>query len=360
MDSRGPLVSVVTPFYNTADYLVECIESVLRQTYDNWEYVLVNNRSTDRSAEIAEHYVRLYPKKFRLEHNTAFLSQVQNYNHALRLISPKSKYCKLVQADDLLFPECLSLMVDTAQRDPSIGVVGAYGLEGRDLAFDGLAYPSSTVDGKVVCRLFFLEDRYVFGSPTQLLLRSDLVLGRAPFYDESYIPFEDAAIIFQLLTRCNFGFVHQVLTFSRRDNASIMKSLMDLDCPIAFQLFMQREFGRAFLEPEEYREHLYRRERAYCALLVDGMVALRGREFWKFHRGMLKRMGYTLKSARVWWFLFLSLCDIVLNPKRGLSLFVHSLWRRLREWRAGWSARSDSLPEPVSLRQDEEGHKVAQ
>src|SRR5271167_4723106 len=102
MDSKTPFVSVVTPFHNTKDYLAECIESVLRQTYCNWEYILVNNCSTDRSVEIAEHYVRLHPDRLRLEHNAVFVSQVQNYNQALRLISARSKYCKFVQADDFI------------------------------------------------------------------------------------------------------------------------------------------------------------------------------------------------------------------------------------------------------------------
>jgi glycosyltransferase involved in cell wall biosynthesis len=48
-----PLVSVVTPFYNTERYLAECIESVLAQTYPIFEYILVNNRSTDASRDIA-------------------------------------------------------------------------------------------------------------------------------------------------------------------------------------------------------------------------------------------------------------------------------------------------------------------
>jgi len=360
MDAKRPLVSVVTPFYNTADYLSECIESVLRQTYDNWNYVLVNNRSTDKSAEIAEHYVKLYPERFRLEHNADFLSQVQNYNRALRLISPESKYCKLVQADDWLFPECLALMVEVAERDPSIGVVGAYGLEGRDVAFDGLPYPSSRVDGKTVCRLFFLEHRYLFGSPTQLLLRSDLVLGRTAFYDESYIPFEDAAVIFQLLRQWNFGFVHQVLTFSRRDNSSVMKSLLDLDCSVAFELLMQREFGHLFLQPHEYRYLLRRNERVYSKLLVEGMVELRGREFWRFHGAMLKRMRYRFYSARVWGLLILGLSDVVLNPKWALSTFVRSLWRKLVELRTRWFAPSHGSAESVSLPQDAEGRKISQ
>ncbi len=48
-----PLVGVVTPVYNGEDFLAQCIESVLGQTYEHYEYFIVNNCSTDRSLEIA-------------------------------------------------------------------------------------------------------------------------------------------------------------------------------------------------------------------------------------------------------------------------------------------------------------------
>jgi len=51
-----PLVSIVTPVYNGEPYLAECIESVLAQTYPNWEYIIQNNCSTDRTLEIASEY----------------------------------------------------------------------------------------------------------------------------------------------------------------------------------------------------------------------------------------------------------------------------------------------------------------
>ena len=52
----NPRVSVGLPVYNGAKYLAECIESVLNQTYTNYEYLIVNNCSTDKTLEIAEEY----------------------------------------------------------------------------------------------------------------------------------------------------------------------------------------------------------------------------------------------------------------------------------------------------------------
>ena len=69
----APLVSVVTPVYNGAAYLSECIESVLAQTYTNWEYIIVNNCSTDRTRDIASHYAQ-QDTRIRLHNNDDFLS----------------------------------------------------------------------------------------------------------------------------------------------------------------------------------------------------------------------------------------------------------------------------------------------
>jgi glycosyltransferase involved in cell wall biosynthesis len=79
-----PLVSIVTPVYNTDKYLAECIESVLAQTYKNWDYLIVNNRSTDKSLEIAESYARKEPR-IRIHTMSEFLSLMKNWNHAMRL-----------------------------------------------------------------------------------------------------------------------------------------------------------------------------------------------------------------------------------------------------------------------------------
>ena len=295
-DSECPRVSFVTPFFNTEKYLEECIESVLGQTYQNWDYVLVNNCSTDSSARIAEEYAKQFPERIRVKHNSEFLSQVQNYNRALRFISPESHYCKVVQADDWLFPECAKSMVAVAEAHPAVGVVAAYELEGDKVCLDGLPYPSPVVSGREICRLYFLEGKYLFGTPTSLLLRSELVRSRDPFYDERLAPFEDGHACFDLLKTWDFGFAHQVLTYSRRDNESILSRVRPFNLELLIRLSMLVVHGRNFLNAQEFDRCLRDAERNYFHYLAKYACARhrQSSEFWEYHRNGLAAINYSL------------------------------------------------------------------
>lgn len=81
------------------------------------------------------------------------LSDVQNYNFSLSCITTSSKYCKMVQADDWLLPDCMRNMVEVAEAHPSVGIVCAYECEDDEIRLDGLPYPSTKVPGRPA--LFF-------------------------------------------------------------------------------------------------------------------------------------------------------------------------------------------------------------
>jgi glycosyltransferase involved in cell wall biosynthesis len=328
-----PLVSVVTPFYNTRDFLSECIESVLCQTYPNWEYILVDNCSTDGSSDIANQYAARFPDKIRLIRTDSFLSQVQNYNFALSRISPDSKYSKVVQADDWIFPDCLRSMVEVAEAHPNVGIVSAYELEGDHASLgDGLPYPSPEVSGRDICRLIFLKGKFFFGTPTCLLMRSELVRSRNPFYDERQAPFEDADVCFDALRTWNFGFVHQVLTYSRRDNESILARIRPFEFTRFTRLAELVGHARNYLSEDEYRLCLKGAETSYFYFL--GMSALQGKdaEFWKFHRQRLASINYSVNFAFMAKWILVVLFDYIGNPKRTCEF----LWpRRARIFAAG-------------------------
>lgn len=323
------LVSVVTPFYNTHEYLAQCIESVLRQSYDNWEYILVDNQSTDGSTEIVAHYAARFPDKIRVIRTKSFLSQVQNYNFALSQISPHSKYCKMVQADDWIFPDCIRSMVEIAEVHPKVGIVSAYELEGNLVSLDGLPYPSPEVDGREICRKYLLEGTYLFGTPNSLLFRSDLVRSRSPFFDEKRAPFEDAHVCFDVLRTWNFGFVHQVLTFWRRDNESLLSGVRPFGGLFLSRFGLVKTHGPVYLSGEEYDRCFKPIEREYFLMLGRSALAHRSDAFWRFHRDGLRALGCPLSSWKLAKWAALAMLEALGNPKQTLE----SMWNRRRNSR---------------------------
>ncbi len=328
-----PLVSVVTPFYNTAPYLAECIESVLSQDYGNFEFILSDNCSTDGSREIIEPYAARDARIKYIRHD-AFVNQVQNYNRALRLISADSRYCKVVQADDWIFPECLSRMVAVAETSSSIALVGAYGQIEERVYFFGLPLGTSVFSGKDVCRKFWAEDIYVFGSPTCVMYRSDMLRERRDFYDEA-CPLEDADVCFELLKGRDFGFVHQVLTFTRREPGSIHDELSQYDQRPLLALMTISRHGQAHLPANDFAHLRDSLSRGYHRSLGTNILRAVGRSerFWRFHRQAMSCFDFQPSWMKVGAYAVCSALDLVLNPKST----AESAWRRLRR-RSGSAA----------------------
>jgi glycosyltransferase involved in cell wall biosynthesis len=310
-----PLVSIVTPVYNGEKYLAECIQSILAQTYDHWEYVIVDNCSTDRTLEIAQRYAR-EDGRIHVHQNRDFLTQLQNLNHSMRQVSPKSKYCKVVHADDWIFAECVDRMVQVAEAHPTVGVVSAYRLEETRVTLDGLPYPSACVPGRDICRAVLLGDFSVFGSPTSLLIRSDLIRKRPRFYAESTVS-ADTLVCFELLQESDFGFVHQVLTFTRRHNESMTSLTHRFNTRRLGKLAALLRYGPTFLDAQEYRELLGRTIDSYYAFLARCVFELKEKAFWDYQRTELGNLGYPLRPAKL------------VVASLGQLLDLRMTWRRM-------------------------------
>jgi glycosyltransferase involved in cell wall biosynthesis len=326
-----PLVSVVTPVYNCAEYLAECIESVLTQTYQNWEYTIVDNCSTDGSVEIARRYAEK-DSRIRVHENAEFLRAIPNHNVALRQISPASKYCKVVFADDWIFPECLDRMVALAEEYPSVGIVGAYGLKDREVMWTGLPYPSGLVTGREICRRLFLDGLYVFGSSTSLLYRADIVRNHDPFFNESNIHADMEACV-SVLKTCDFGFIHQMLTFSRVRSGSLETVSSDLITLTPGKLHDLVTYGEAFLTPEEFTACLNRSVSHYYECLVGGMLRCLDSQYWAYHRRQLTEAGIGFSRTRLIGVALAKLGAAVFKPRATVEKarqIVHEIIVRRR------------------------------
>lgn len=323
-----PLVSVVTPVYNGAAYLNECIESVLNQTYQNWEYIIVNNASTDDTLKIANKYASI-DKRVRVCTNETLLPIIANHNRAFSLISPNSKYCKDVSADDWLYPECLARMVEVAQANPAVGLVGSYQLSGGGsnwrawrVRWAELPYPSTVIPGRDVCRMQMLGGPYVFGSPTSLLYRADLVREEAEFYP-SASPNADTSACYKCLRQTDFGFVHQVLSYERIHDEAVSSSCRSLNSYESSRLNDLLNYGPSYLSTDEMNTRSKEILAKYYWFLGVSVFHFRDKNFWNYHKERLSEAGFRLSYLRVARAAGKKFLDLLLNPKQTVEKVFH-------------------------------------
>jgi glycosyltransferase involved in cell wall biosynthesis len=321
VDQPGPRVSVVTPFYNTAAYLAECIESVLAQSHRNFEYILADNRSTDDSLAIARRYAAL-DSRIRVVAHEEFIDQDSNYNRALRLVAPDSRYVKIAQADDTLLPECLAALVDLAEQNPSVGIVGCCFITGDILAGHGLPFDREVFTGIEACRTRLLHGGTYFGSPTCLLYRADIVRERPVFYPPGETN-ADTVACFEILADSDFGRVRQILCNLRRGNPSVSDRLRRNGAAAFLNYALVERFGPRFLTADEFARRRAELRDVYLRLLARAATGRRGADFWRFHREVLAGLGQPFPAAEIARHLARLTLDKVLNPGATLA----AAWR---------------------------------
>jgi glycosyltransferase involved in cell wall biosynthesis len=316
-----PFVSVVTPAYNGEKHLGECIASILAQTYENWEYIILNNCSTDRTLEIAESYAEK-DKRIRICSNPELLPIIQNWNHAVRQMSTTSKYCKIVHADDKIFPECVEKMVRVAEAYPSVGIVGSFGLKGNRVVSDRIPYPKEMIPGRELCRLSLLRRVRPFPRPTALLIRSDLIRKRDPFYNEVNLQ-ADHEVCYEILRDHDFGFVYQVLCYMRVHEESVTSSNYDVYGKLHYtNLALLQKYGPQFLSEEEYEEVFNLRMNRYNQFLISSLFRRKDKDFWQYQHNCFNELGLKLTKLRLYSLLWR---EFIRNPHRTSSQIKKSI-----------------------------------
>lgn len=119
MGEARPRVSIGFPVYNGEKYMEEALDSVLAQTFEDFELVIVDNASTDRTSDISRAYAACdgRVRYYRNDHN---LGQSANINRTIRL--SRGAYYRQMHDDDRLRPDCLAACVEVLDHDPSVVV----------------------------------------------------------------------------------------------------------------------------------------------------------------------------------------------------------------------------------------------
>ena len=122
----NPKVSVIMSVYNGEKYLQEAIESILNQTFENFEFIIVNDAATDKTKEILECY-KEKDSRIRIITNTVNIGLTKSLNKIIKRAS--GVYLARMDADDIALPQRLEKQVDFLRVHPEVGLLGTSSFE---------------------------------------------------------------------------------------------------------------------------------------------------------------------------------------------------------------------------------------
>jgi glycosyltransferase involved in cell wall biosynthesis len=325
-----PFASVVTCVYNDDLYLEECINSVLAQTHQDFEYIICNNHSKDRSGEIAADYAAK-DSRIRVVSPPQFVPQFKNFNFALSQISERAKYCKMLHSDDWIYPRCLDQMIEVAEANPRVVLVSAYRLIGDLPDCFGVPVGQSSFPGVEACRWQLCGTAYPFGSQSTVMYLADVVRSRAPaFFPENRF-FMDVDVAFRILADGDFGFVHQILSYSRDQQDSITESARNFNFWPLLQFLMVEQYGRDILSADEftsrYKEVTAELYRGMGAQWIRDRIRHKRKGFWEFQRRQLGDVGVEFRNGLLAKGVMSAALNLFVSPTGLAKKMRHELSR---------------------------------
>jgi hypothetical protein len=234
----------------------------------------------------------------------------------------------MVLGDDSIYSDCIQKMVGVAESDPTVGVVGSYRLLGSKVAgvglpINGIPKEKNIINGRDICKMHLLmDDFYLFGSQTSLLYKSCIVRSKNKFFNEACI-FADADVCYEILKNYNFGFINQVLSFSRTDNESLTSTIIDYRPALPTKLILLVRYGNIYLNEEEYNHRYVSLIKNYYDYLGWKVFTQKHKRFWEFHEGELGKLGLKISPAKLYKSAIFYLIDKMLNPKSTIEQIIN-------------------------------------
>lgn len=243
---KSPLVSIVLPVYNGEKYLATAIDSILAQSYENWELILVNDCSTDNSLLLMEKYAG-EDARIRIVNNKENLKLPRSLNAGFA--EAKGKYYTWTSDDNLLKPDMLATFVAVMEKEENLGLVYSNytGIDeaGKETGLYEMPEPEGMFSGNPVGASF--------------LYRAD-VAKKIGGYDADLFLAEDYDYWMRIFTEAPVKKISEDLYYYRRHSGSLTQTRKEKICHQTF-LAMQKNYEALLKRAKKDEERFLLKEK---------------------------------------------------------------------------------------------------
>lgn len=239
LQKYNPLVSVVMPVYNAGDFLVEAIESILKQSFRNFEFIIVDDGSTDSSWQIIKKYFKkdLRIKPFKNKENSGIAKTI---NRAIS--KTKGQFIARMDADDIAIPHRLEKQIEFLLENKDIGILGSQMFEINDKNIITNVRKVPLTNANIKKNLFITQ---TIQNPTLMINKKSIPEGILE-YDQKFSPVDDLDMFFKLIPYTKFANLPDFLMVYRKHNSnSSLKNIKNtflLTLKVRFKALMEYRY----------------------------------------------------------------------------------------------------------------------
>ena len=264
-----PKVSVLIPTYNYAHILDVTIQSVLDQTFQDFELIIVDNCSKDNTVEVVQKY--LSDPRVSFYRNETNLGLTGNWNRCLKLA--RGEYIKYLCADDKFHPQILDRYIPIMDNNPELSIISCHR---QEFDVNGLkrkvVYPpfQGIKNGREVIFEMMKKDQNYLGDPTRpMIRRSNISVG--PFKKFEYITDWEMWVRHLLVGNCYV--IPEILAYGRKHEGQQQVrckklSINHLEMYQLYKAIQKGEYGVNFPEHQDEIDALVKEKAAKCAFAM--------------------------------------------------------------------------------------------
>jgi glycosyltransferase involved in cell wall biosynthesis len=226
--SVKPMVSVVMPVYNAEKYLAEVITSVLNQTFTNFEFIIINDGSNDKSEAIINSYTDTRISYHKFDQQQGIVAAL---NYGLQLA--KGDFVARMDADDVCFENRFEVQVNYLLSNPDVGVLGT-----QYKGINGKSRSMPIIHDEIV---WYLLNASPFVHPS-VMFRADFLRSNRIMYDKQFEFAEDLNLWVEHINSTKYANTHNTLIKYRYHNGTHKRNLSrvgELNTQIKIKLIKQ-------------------------------------------------------------------------------------------------------------------------
>ena len=217
-DLKTPLVSIIMPVYNTGKYLPGAIESILNQAYENFEFLIFDDGSSDNSREVIETYAAM-DSRIKAFYSDDNKGHVHHLNQGIK--DSKGEYIARMDSDDISLANRLLTQVDYLNANPSIAVLGSATIQ---IDSFGKEKHTSKMSGSSAMTRWVSFFTNPLAHPTVMFRKG--IFQEIGYYDKNMVPSEDYDLWLRILRKYEIANIQEPLLKYRihGDSISVRRS----------------------------------------------------------------------------------------------------------------------------------------